>query len=42
MSKEATFQEIFLTSSKNINDYVGHIYREDEELDKKNRVCGRG
>ena len=36
MFNEATFQEILLPSSGNINDYVTHIERNYVDLDRNN------
>ena len=36
VSIENTFRKMLLSSSKNINDYVTHIYRKYAELDGSN------
>ena len=38
MFNEATFREILVPSSGNVNDYVKQIYRKDAELDGNNVV----
>ena len=40
MFNEATFQDIFLTSSGNVKYHARHIYRKYEDLDRKNKTCG--
>ena len=38
MFNEATFREIFLPSSGNINDYVANNYRKYAEMDGNNKI----
>ena len=40
MLKWATFREILLPSSGNVNDYVAHIYRKYADLYGKDKTYG--
>ena len=42
MVNEATFQEILLPSSGNLDDYVVHIFSKYVDLDGNSRTCGPG
>ena len=42
MFNEATFWELHLPSSGNLNDYVVRINSKYADLDKSNRICRPG
>ena len=42
MVNEATFQEILLPSSGNLDDYDVHIFSKYVDLDGNSRTCGPG